>query len=104
METATEGRHGNFILSIPGVNDISPYHVKCVICNAIIPNGIISMANHDAECGGKENFDKVEKLAKLYKEGFLTMKGFTAAVREVYGIAADDKSDMLLAVEKFLHL
>lgn len=97
------GINGNFQRSLPG-NGIPEGHNKCLVCGTLIPNGIISMANHDAACGGKENFDKVEKLAKLYKDGFLTMKGFTAAVREVYGIAADDKSDMLLAVEKFLHL
>lgn len=56
FELITEIKEGDFD---------TPRFYKCTTCNAILPSGIVSLANHFAECTGKELVESLKKIDSM---------------------------------------
>jgi hypothetical protein len=89
MKEQILGRRGDFQRSLPG-NGIPDHHVQCVICKAIIPEGLIPVSRHNAECGGKVQYDKMETLSALYRNKFITKEDFIQGAKDIYQIKEED--------------
>ena len=94
MEEKTSGRHHDF-------QDLPDGKVPCVVCEKIIPAGLMSKAIHHSECVGKENYEKMEKLGKLYQDNVINEEQFKQQAREIYGLK-DDNDPRLAHIEGYL--
>lgn len=86
MDEKIHGRLGDFQSKTPEFNDIPEFHVRCMVCNADIPWGIISIGKHNSECGGKEQYDKAAELGKRFRNKEITAEELETGLKQIYDI------------------
>jgi len=71
-------------------NGIPVGHSKCKVCGEIIATGLISMARHWSQCGGKFQYDQMKIIGDKYMKKEITEAQFHNSVKILFEIPDKD--------------
>jgi hypothetical protein len=63
--------------------------VKCLYCGQTMSKRVMTMADHDGRCAGKENKRKIAELEEKYKSKEIAIEQFNEAALQIFEMESD---------------